>query len=57
MTFVDVVSGWQYGFPKIWDRANPFEKASLEEKKEWLISKGYPADMVNSTYFRYWEQQ
>ena len=57
MTFVDVAEGWQYGFPKIWDRTNPFEKAPLEEKKEWLISKGYPADMVNSTYFRYWEQQ
>lgn len=56
MTFVDVAAGWQYGFPKIWDHTKSFEKASLEEKREWLISKGYPADMANSTYFRYWEQ-
>ena len=57
MTFVDVAAGWQYGFPKIWDHTKPFEKASLEEKREWLVSKGYPADMANSTYFRHWEQQ
>lgn len=41
--WVDPPSGWQYGFPKIYE---PAKDGSL---KEFLVREGYPADMLAAT--------
>lgn len=40
--FIDPPKGWLYGFPKIWDE----EKDGHFE--EWLVSQGYPAQMIKN---------
>ena len=38
--WIDVPSGWKYGFPKIWDRQEPVEKFlkdnGYSESPEWV---------------------
>ena len=49
LVWVDPPSGWQFGFPAIWDRVQcPY--------KEFLISKGYPEHMLELaySYSRFW---
>ena len=36
--WVDVSSGWLYGFPKLFD---PVEDGPMDE---WLVANGYPKD-------------
>jgi hypothetical protein len=51
--FIDPPSGWQYGFPKVYD--------SLKDGDvhQWLIREGYPQKEIDSLgksfYFRSWE--
>lgn len=49
---IDPPSGWQYGFPKIWDtRQEP-------DVIKWLVENGYPQfkidDLGEHFYFRSW---
>jgi hypothetical protein len=51
--WIDPPSGWQFGFPKVW---NP------EVDKDvmvWLVKEGYPQAEIDSLgesfYFRSWE--
>ncbi|NDD84182.1 hypothetical protein EBZ38_07900 [bacterium] len=50
--FVDPPSGWQYNFPKIWD------KDKEPDMIKWLISHGYPQSMIEKMgdrfYCRFW---
>lgn len=45
--WVDPPSGWQFGFPKVWDseRDNPVD--------EWLLEQGYKEDGM-APYVRMW---
>lgn len=45
--WIDPPSGWQYGFPKIYDSE---VDGSV---REWLIREGYPAD-EEVPYLRSW---
>ena len=53
----DPPSGWRYGFPKI----QPKRFETGEEFHNWLISEGYPKEMITGMedyfYCRYWEQE
>jgi hypothetical protein len=57
VTMCDPPSGWKYGFPK----AVPKEFESAQEFHDWLISEGYPENIINemgeSFYCSYWEQE
>lgn len=55
--FIDPQSGWQYGFPKIWDFNKPYNESSRKEIETWLISKGYPEQLAKETYLRCWTQE
>jgi len=46
--WIDPPSGWQYGFPKIWDKQQPIV--------EWLIENGYPPAEIEFArkYLRIW---
>jgi hypothetical protein len=48
--YVDPPSGWQYGFPKIWD---PAVTPSL---REFYLANGYPEEDVELalSYTRVW---
>lgn len=46
--WVDVPSGWVYGFPKLY---NPEEDGELAE---WVYNNGYPRDK-EILYHRMWE--
>ena len=47
---VDPPSGWQYGFPALWD------KEQYPELKDFLKAKGYPEDQIDFAlnYIRMW---
>lgn len=51
--FIDPPSGWQYGFPKVWD---PVLDGDVYQ---WMVEKGYPQAEIDrlgkSFYFRSWE--
>lgn len=40
MILIDPASGWQYGFPK------PFDKKPEQSLEDWLVANGYPAKMA-----------
>jgi hypothetical protein len=46
--WVDPPSGWQYGFPKLYDKQVPLA--------QWLIDNGYPAEDTEFAlqYLRIW---
>jgi len=46
-TWVDPASGWQYGFPAVWD-------PSKETLDELMDRHNYPKDMRN-LWVRYWD--
>jgi hypothetical protein len=51
--FIDPPSGWQYGFPKIYDSV-------LDgDVQEWMVREGYPQAEIDRLgegfYFRSWE--
>lgn len=39
--YVDPPSGWQYNFPKIWD------KEQYPDFEKWLVDNGYPQSLIN----------
>lgn len=47
---VDPPSGWQYGFPALWD------KEEYPKLKDFLKAKGYPEDQIEFAlnYIRMW---
>jgi hypothetical protein len=51
--YVDPPSGWQYGFPKVFD---PIVDGDV---MEWIVKEGYPQSEIdklgNSFYFRSWD--
>lgn len=52
MLIIDPPSGWQYGFPR------PYDKSSEETIEQWLVSEGYPQKLIDqgmAKYCRYWE--
>jgi hypothetical protein len=57
VTMCDPPGGWKYGFPK----AIPKEFESAQEFHDWLVSEGYPLQVIDemgeSFYCRYWEQE
>ena len=51
--WVDVPSGWKYGFPKIYDKEqNP-------DMRKWLVDNGYPQSILDEfpqgLTYRMWE--
>ena len=50
---VDPPSGWQYGFPALWD------KAEYPKVEDFLRAKGYPEDQIEfaMSYMRMWLPQ
>jgi len=46
--WVDPPSGWQYGFPKIYDQQGINLAA-------WLALQGYPQKLIELDHVRYWE--
>jgi len=50
--WVDPPSGWQFGFPKVWD------KEKHEDFESWLVAEGYPEREIKrmGDYFhcRFW---
>lgn len=46
--WVDVPSGWRYGFPKLYDPSNDGELTA------WIYRNGYPKDR-EIHYHRMWE--
>lgn len=48
--WVDPPSGWQYGFPKLWNGEG--------DVNEWMIGHGYPAEQIEKLgeyfYTRCW---
>lgn len=51
--FVDPPSGWQYGFPALWN------KDTYPELEDFLKAKGYPEDQIDFAcrYMRMWLPQ
>jgi hypothetical protein len=52
--WIDPPSGWQYGFPKIYNR-----EVDGDDCQAWLIREGYPESEITrlgqSFYWRSWE--
>lgn len=52
--WIDPPSGWQWGFPKIYDR-----EVDGDDIQAWIIKEGYPQAEVDKLgeqfYFRSWE--
>lgn len=52
--YVDPPSGWQYGFPKVYD---PDTDGDV---MKWLVESGYPQELIDSFgehfYTRQWYQ-
>ena len=49
---IDPPSGWQFGFPKVYD------KEPKETKEAWLLRNGYPKSLIDRGmhhYCRYWD--
>jgi hypothetical protein len=46
--WIDPPSGWQYGFPKVWDQKLPLA--------QWLVDSGYPVHDIDFAlqYIRAW---
>ena len=59
VTMVDPPSGWKFGFPKV--VPDNFEVLNWEQKKDWLVSEGYPRklidDLGNNFWSRYWQEE
>jgi len=51
--YCDPPSGWQYGFPKIWDQDK------YPDMNKWLVDNGYPQSMIDKLgdrfYCRFWK--
>lgn len=50
--WIDPPSGWQYGFPKIWDS----EKDS-RDSLVWLVDNGYPQELIDQLGDMFYTQQ
>jgi len=51
---IDPPSGWQYGFPKI------YNKQKNQTIEDWLLQNGYPQELINQgmvKYCRFWEHE
>jgi hypothetical protein len=44
MMVVDPPEGWRYGFPK--PVPEGYMKMSWEDKKDWYVEQGYPAEKI-----------
>ena len=55
-TYIDVPSGWKYGFPKI----IPADVLKEHRQLEWIVEQGYPQEEIDKCgkYFaaRYWTE-
>jgi len=53
--WIDPPSGWQYGFPKVWDPEID------KDVMAWIVNEGYPQTEIDalgdSFYFRSWEAE
>jgi len=51
--YIDPPSGWQYGFPKVWDPEIDHDVMA------WIVKEGYPQEEIDklgeSFYFRSWD--
>lgn len=51
--YCDPPHGWQYGFPKVWD------KDKHPDLNKWLVSSGYPQSVIDKLgdrfYCRFWD--
>jgi hypothetical protein len=51
--YIDPPSGWQYGFPKVWDPEIDHDVMA------WIVKEGYPQEEIDSLgesfYFRSWD--
>lgn len=51
--WIDPPSGWQFGFPKIWDPETD------KDVMVWMVKEGYPQSEIDHLgkgfYFRSWE--
>ena len=51
--YIDPPSGWQYGFPKVWDPEINVDVMA------WIVKEGYPQEEIDklgeSFYFRSWD--
>ncbi|MNK40186.1 hypothetical protein D3C87_588260 [compost metagenome] len=60
-TYVDPPSGWQFGFPKVYDFKPSGNKEAFEqEQTEWFVTNGYPLEMIKQgmlKYCRYWSKE
>jgi hypothetical protein len=45
--YVDPPSGWQYNFPKIWD------KEKYPDFNQWLVDNGYPKSLIEKLADRF----
>ena len=58
-TIVDPPSGWQFGFPQVFDFQATSKETHDEELHAWFVSKGYPQALIDQgmlKYCRYWEK-
>jgi len=49
--YVDPPSGWQYGFPKVYD---PVTDGDI---MEWIVESGYPQKLIDSYGDRFFMRQ
>jgi hypothetical protein len=59
VTMIDLPSGWKYGFPKV--LPCNFETFTDEQRREWMISEGYPKKELDyygdKLWSRYWKEE
>lgn len=58
--FIDPPSGWQFGFPKVFDFKASCQEKHEEELIEWFLKNGYPQAMIDQgmhKYCRYWTKE
>jgi hypothetical protein len=59
VTMIDLPSGWKYGFPKV--TPSKFETFTNEQRKEWMISEGYPEKELDyygdNLWYRCWKEE
>ncbi len=51
---VDPPSGWQYGFPKVFDLVYSGDESKAEaERNAWFVANGYPQRDVDAGMLKY----
>lgn len=59
-TYIDPPSGWQFGFPKVFNFQASSPEKHDEELVEWFLANGYPQKMIDQgmhRYCRYWTKE